>query len=547
MKKLITTLLIFALMLSLAGCFDTDKTETVDIQILATSDIHGRIYPFDYSMDMENTSGSVAQIATVINEKRTDNTLVFDAGDMHESYIYEVAANDEVNPMAVALNEIGYDGWTTGNHEYDQGIEELKDFVSDLDAPLLLGNVWDENGDALAQPYAVFERNGIKIGVIGMVTPNITIWDRDNLKNCTVTDPGEECKKAIAELQGKADILVGLFHMDTENECNTPGSGVKDLVSNCPEFDVVIAAHGHNAIEGETIGNTLVVENKNLAQTMSEIHIIVEKTKDGCNVIDKSSRLIDIKEYEPDQNLMDKLQDFHERVIDNYHTVIGYLEGGNLTPENETPDVPQALLEDTALLDFVNKVQLYYAGTDVSATILTNPSCFLNEGEIRKCDITNIYKYVNTICKLQMTGKQLKQYMEWSARFYKQYEDGDVAIAFNPDIKSYNYDVFAGVFYDINIKNPEGSRIENLTWMDKTPVNDEDVLTIAVNNYRADSYILIPGVVFDEQDMPVLLEKAISYNNISDLRDLIKDYIINVSHGVITPEVDNNWKVVVNN
>ena len=225
------------------------------------------------------------------------------------------------------------------------------------------------------------------------------------------------------------------------------------------------------------------------------------------------------------------------------NTVIGRLEGGDLAPENEIPGIPQATLEDTAMLDLINRVQMHYTDADVSAAALFQADSNLKAGDIKKSDVSLIYKFTNTLYKLRMNGRQLKSYMEWSANYYNTYKDGDLTISFNPDIRMYNYDMFAGVNYEINLSKEPGSRIENLTKRDGTPVLDEDVFIVAVNNYRAGTNLLNYGTVYQEgEELPELLEMDVK-GNIGGVRELIADYIVNVKGGVIVPETDHNWSL----
>jgi len=199
------------------------------------------------------------------------------------------------------------------------------------------------------------------------------------------------------------------------------------------------------------------------------------------------------------------------------------------------------------MIDLINKVQMYYTGAEVSAAAAFDSRANMKAGDIHKSDISLIYKYANTLYKLKMTGSQLKRYMEWSTQYYNTYKPGDLTISFNEKIRGYNYDMFSGVKYDVDISKEPGSRIVNLTKMDGTAIKDTDSFIVAVNNYRASSQLLSYGEIFKTgEDLPILLEKDVR-GDIGGVRELIKDYIINVKAGVLTPELDNNWKVIGNN
>lgn len=523
------------------------EKETMDLQILATSDLHGKFDPWDYALNEESKSGSMAQIATAVKELRTENTLLVDAGDTIQDNSADLFFDEEIHPMVLAMNEMKYDVWVTGNHEYNFGGDVLKKIISQQKAAVLTGNVKDAEGNPLADGYTIIEKNGVKIGVIGMVTPNITRWDSANLEGWTVTDPVEETKKIISEIKDQTDVLIAVMHMGMNNEYEVKNSGATDLANACPELDLIVASHEHQLIPGEEVNGVLVVMNKNSAATLAEVHLILEKQEDGSwDVVDRTSESLDMSKYAPDEELMAKLAPYDERAREDAAVVIGRLEGGDLAPENEIAEIPTAQIQDTALIDLINEVQMYYTDADVSAAALFNMNANLKVGDIRKCDTALVYKYANTLYKLEMTGAQLKQYMEWTASYYNTWKPKDLTISFNPDMRAYQYDMFAGVNYEINIANEPGSRIQNLTWPDGTPVKDEDVFTIAVNNYRASSQLLTAGEVYKEGDaLPKLLEIDVR-GEVGGVRELIGLYINEVKGGVLTPSLDNNWKIVGN-
>jgi len=544
LKRFGSLLLVLAL---LAGCIGAiaEAPETKTIRIIGTSDLHGKFVPWDYALNAESTSGSVAQLATAIAQYRTENTLLVDAGDTIQDNSADIFLGEEVHPMVQALNALNYDVCVTGNHEYNYGMDVTKKYLADLSAHTLVGNVYDENGEHIADGYALFDVDGIRVAVIGMVTQNITRWDAVNLADCKVTDPLEETRAIIDAIEGQYDLLVGVFHEGVKNEYGVANSGVTDILNACPEFDVMVSSHEHSLIPSMDINGVLVVQNKNMAQTMSVIDVTLEKDGDGWKVADKAAESVTIADYEADPAMMELLGKYDEQARANAEQVIGTLEGGALAPENEIAEIPTAQIEDTALMDLINAVQMYYTGAPVSGAALFVMDANLYPGDIRKCDMSLIYKYTNTLYKLHMTGAQLKKYMEWSMSYYNQFQPGDLTISFNPDIRAYNYDMFAGVNYEVNISKPVGERIENLTWPDGTPVKDDDDFDIAINNYRSNSQLLAPGEIYEADDMPTLLEIDVR-GDIGGVRELIGDYIVNVKGGTITPETDNNWKITGN-
>jgi len=545
-KKLLLILLVVFMM---TGCSGTKASgNTKNIKLLATSDIHGKFTNYDYLLDTKEDSGSLAQITTVINKLRDKNTIVIDAGDFMQGNLAEIFINEDIHPMISAMNKIGYDIQITGNHEYNYGVDTLKKIMSKSNAKVLTGNVYDSTGKTIFEPYTIIEKDGVKVGIIGMVTPNILRWDSANLKDYKVTDPVEETKKIIQEIKDKCDVLVAVEHMGENNEYGVSNSGVTDLANACPELDVIIAAHEHKLVENSVVNGVLIVENKDVGKTIQEVNLTLEKDGNKYKVVDKKSQAYETKDQRADDAIVELTAQADAKAKIEAHTIIGTLVNGPLVPENEIKDIPQSRLQETKLVNLIDNVMMYYSGADIAATAVFMDNANMQDGDIRKCDVANIYKYTNTLYKLKINGRQLKQYMEWSASYYNTYHDGDLIITFNPDIPGYNYDMFTGVKYEVNVAKEPGSRIENLRKMDDTPIKDNDEFTIAVNNYRATSQLLQVGSVYYVGDtLPELIEMDVM-GNIGGVRDLIQDYIMNVCHGIlIAPELTNNWKIVGNN
>ena len=544
MIKRLAASLCVALMIALpALSANAEETETRTVRIIATSDLHGKFVPWDYARNEASPSGSMAQLATAIRAYRTKDTILVDAGDTVQDNSAELFIGDgDVHPMIQAINALDYDVWVTGNHEYDYGLDAVKKIIRDLRCKALTGNVYDAEGNPIADGYAILPLNGIRVAVIGMVTPNIARWGATKLVGCAVTDPLEETRRIIDSIRGRYDVLVGVFHMGLENEYGLANSGVTDILNACPEFDVMVSAHEHTLISGIRINGALVVQNRYQAQTMAVIDLTLERDGAGWKVVDRASQSIGVADYEADPAMVERLKDYDQQARADANRVIGRLEGEALAPETGNAEIYAAMIQDTALVDLINAVQSYYADAVVSAATLPRADANLYPGEIRKCDMARLYRFPNTLYKLRMTGAQLKRFMEWTVDGYNTLRPGDETISLNENFSAYNYYLFSGVCYEVNLSHEPGSRIEHLTWPDGNPVGDDDVFDIAVNDYCANSQLFVPGVIYGADELPTLVEADV-HNEIGGIRELIRDYIVSVKNGVIYSECDDNWRI----
>ena len=517
--------------------------ETKRLRVLATSDMHGMFVPWDYALDAEVKSGSVARLATAIKELRDESTLLVDAGDTIQDNMADLFLVDEVHPMIACMNALGYEIGVTGNHEYNYGMDVLRKSIASFSGKVITGNVIDENGEPIADGYTILDKGGVRVGLIGMVTPNIVHWDEANLEGCVVSDPLEETRKIIDRIKDDVDVLIGVMHMGLDNEINVPHSGVRDLAEACPEFDLIVSAHTHKLVEGEMINDVLVVENEYRAQTMAVVNLTLVRDGEGWKVTERSSNPVKIEGYEPDSDIVELMSSFDERAKQYAREEIGMLEGGPLIPAVEFDSIPRALLGDTPLIDLVNEVQLYHTDADVSSASLFTIDANVEPGPIRRCDVSRIYKHANTLYTLEMTGAQLKKYLEWCASIYRTLQKGDLTLSFNPEVPVYLFDMLQGVRYQIDVTKEPGERIKGLSWPDGTPVADDDTFVIAVNNFRSTSQLLMPGVVYEEGDVPKLLKTDV-HGYLGSVREMITDYIENVKGGSISPSCDDSWSVV---
>lgn len=520
------------------GCRQSSQTN--HIRILATSDTHNMFYPYNYALNEPNVSGSMPQIAAAVKQLRDSSTLLFEVGDIVQDNSADLFLSDSLHPMMAAMNAIGYDAWVTGNHEYNYGMPALGRFIAQCHAPLLTGNVFSPEGEMLGKEYKVFDIHGVKVGVIGMVTPNIVNWDKKNLMGWTVLNPVEQTVAAIRKLRDKTDILIAIEHMGLDSEYGVPGSGARELAMACPELDLIIAAHAHVAYADSVINGVPIVANKNWCATLAKVDF--NRQEDGSWVA--SPGILSMSDYQPDSAVLALMEPYHRRALAFANEKIGSVVGRPLIRPAQN-GIHEEFMHDAAWPDLIAQTMLYYSGADVAASFIVPSKGTIGEGTICRADAAVIYKYSNSLYKLRMTGQQLRKYMEWATSFFLTWHPGDKSLLCNPSARAYNYDFFTGVSYEVNLSKEIGERVENLCWSSTgMPVLPSDTFTIAVSNYRAATQLLHEGVIFTEEDgLPELLE-ADMHSEMGNIRDMIARYITDVLGGVVRPTADNNWRLV---
>ena len=295
------------------------------------------------------------------------------------------------------------------------------------------------------------------------------------------------------------------------------------------------------------INNVLVVENKNAGATLSEIHVYLERQLDGkWKVVNRTSENLQIKEYEPDPELTACWLLRHSRqgrCCYSHWRAEGRRSGPR--KRDRLPAAGHGAGYRAAGLHQRSADVLHRcAGLCYRPDLHDLPDARRHH---RKCDMASIYTYQNTLYKLQMTGEQLRRFMEWSAAFFKTWKPDEVTIAFDPSVRYYLYDAFEGVSYELDISKEPGHRIKNLKWPNGKAVKDTDTFVVAVNNYRATTQLLTAADIFlPGEELPKLLEIDVR-GDVGGIRELLGEYIRTVKGGTIEPHVNNNWKIVGNN
>lgn len=542
-------------LLSLLLCLSTSAmaAEPVNITILGTSDLHGTFVPWDYSTDTENLAGSLSQIATQVHKVRAQqpNVILVDAGDTIQGNFVETFKNDKTSPMILGFNALDYDVWVMGNHEFDFGLKALATPLSQFKGTALAGNIVWDSGKPYLPAYKIVERQGVKIGIIGMDTPMTAEFAKgtDRIDGLTFTDPVQAVKKVIQQIHGQVDAIVLVAHMGIDNENQRPGTGVGDIARANPELAAIVAGHMHVKVDKEVINGVIVTEPDKYGRALSRIDLQFEQQNGKYVLINKDSYTYPIKGISSDKKLEEIYQPFHTILRANANRPIAQLTGQDLVPPDAVKGIPQVHIQDTGISALYQEAARHYAPkAQVIALQIDNDRPKLNVGTITAKDIAFNYQYAGgEITVYQLTGKELKKYMEWSADYFNQQHDGDVTYSFNPQRRSSKYstnDFFDGVTYTIDLRKPVGQRITELKLNDGTPVTDNTPIQLGMNSYRM-GHLTQKGGVLEGMQFPVLSDtKAEFGEEAGTIRNLTIRYLTEVKKGEYQGKAMHRWKLV---
>ena len=551
MKKLLCSL--FAL-----SAVSTAMAQEVNIKLLGTSDIHGRVVPWSYGADVEDKSGSYAQIATYVKDvrKNNKNVVLVDVGDAIQDNQVDVFAKDKKyykdHPIPKVLNEMKYDIFVLGNHEFNFGMKALDEILKDIKAKKLTANFYHKKNDKrYIDATTIIEKDGVKLGIIGLSTPMSAKFEEDtgNLKDMKFTSPTEEARTQVEKLKAKGvDAIIAVTHMGIDNENNIPDTGMRDVINAVDGIDVVIAGHMHKDVPSETIKNTLITEPHRYGTVVSEVDLTFDiNDKKEVKLVKKESKTVPVKALEADKKIVEIYKPYHEKLRELNNVVIGQTEN-EMVPQETKHGVSAAFSRDTGLSSFINDVEQHYSGADVVTFSFDHQKARMNKGDIKKKDIIFNYRYAGgDVTVYEMTGKQLKEYMEWSANYFDTIQPGDTEYRYNAERKKskyVTYDIFGGVNYKIDLRNPQGSKIVDLTLADGKPVTDDMKLKVGMNSYRF-AQLNGKGGIWEGQQIPVLWESKVAMGREKGtIQNMMIDYITNVKKGKIDGLSHNRWEII---
>jgi 2',3'-cyclic-nucleotide 2'-phosphodiesterase/3'-nucleotidase len=511
------------------------------IIILGTTDLHGNIYPVDYYKNAPDDRG-LAKIATLIKRvrKESQNVLLIDSGDTIQGtpleYYHNRRNNQPPDPMMLVMNSLNYDSMSVGNHEYNFGLKVLEKARNEARFPWLSANTYDKDTERTHyQPYLMKEVAGVRIGVLGLTTPGIPNWENPpNFAGLEFREPVSEAKKWVPILREKerADLVVVAMHMGLGEDLNTgeinPGqvpneNEAVEIARNVPGVDLIFMGHTHREVPSLYINGVLLTQANYWGKHLARADVYLDNDGQRWRVFAKAART-QPADVEPDAEAL-KLAEPYDRETQAWLSRAIGQSAEELTARD-------ARLRDTAILDLIQRVQLEAGKADVSMAASFNPEARIPRGAVTVREIAGLYVYENTLVVLEVTGQQLKDALEHSAKYFRAYEPGKAAAdLIDEKIPAYNFDIAEGVNYELNISKPVGERIQNLRFHGQ-PLDPAQKLRLATNNYRVNG----GGGYTMYKSAPVV------YRSSEEIRDLIIDWV--EGHKTIPTEPTNNWRIV---
>jgi len=512
--------------------------DTAHIVIVATTDVHGRVFGWDYVRDAA-APGGLSRAATALETLRArypGSVVLVDAGDLLQgnpfATYYGRYDKRQPQPVVDALNALQYDVVTPGNHDFDFGVDFLRRAATEATYRYVSANVDDSAGGSLFPRTVILPRGAVKVGITGFTTPGTMLWDRAQLAAARVRlrRIASAAPATLTRMEGEgADLKIVLIHSGFgESSYDTTGVGPENdaaaLAAVNPKPDIVIVGHTHREIRDTVINGVHFVQPKNWVQSIAVIHVsLARDSTRRYRVTGVHSDLIPLANVAELPRFTQRLNAAHQAARLWAGTPVGSATPGF--------DARFARVQDTPLLDFVNEVQRRRAGAQLSAAAAFDVQPGLPEGDIHQRDVVGIYPYENTLRAVRISGQQLREYLEHSARYFRTYEPGQPII--NDSVAGYNYDVVSGVVYNIDLSRPAGLRIRGLAFNGKI-VQPTDSVTLALNSYRqagGGGYTMLAAarVVYDKGE---------------DIRELLVDEIRRVHTIQATAYLRPSWAII---
>jgi 2',3'-cyclic-nucleotide 2'-phosphodiesterase (5'-nucleotidase family) len=525
--------IIFLLFISI-GINAQDKS----IEVVFTSDMHGNVRAVSYQDGSAQASG-LARVATWLDDLKRENkeVILLDGGDTIQGnplmYLAWKRYDYMPNPIIRTMNMMGYDAMTVGNHEFNYGLEYLKKVQGTARFPFLSANILDERtGEPAFPPYKIITRAGLKIGILGLTTPSIPKWELpENYKGLKFEAPEVAAKKYVLVLKEyeKCDLVISVLHagfagQDENGEYTL--STWEDSAANVAKIngiDLLLTGHKHRLIEPQRIGVTYAAAAPAYASAVIRVRLDI----DSAGNVSQSGEVIPMNEYITEkEEVVEAVKSLHIETENYLNTV--------LCQTAEDLDAPAERLHDTRLMDILNAAQLNHFKADISAaSLLPWSGTYIKAGDVKVSNVFQFYPYENRLVMIKISGAKLKEYLEWSARFYSDARfnsEGQMEVVPSEDISLYNVDFVEGLSYRIDPKAKNGNKVKDILFQGK-PLDENAEFKMLVNSYR----------FMGGGDYKMLKGCEVIQVSKSSIREILIEYL--KTNGVSKVQVNNNWQI----
>ncbi|MBQ1646439.1 MAG: bifunctional metallophosphatase/5'-nucleotidase [Prevotella sp.] len=536
--------------------------KTVSLRIIETSDVHGVFFPYDF-INRKPKVGSLARVSSYVNKLRQtygENLILLDNGDILQGqplcYFYNFINTSDTNIAAEVVNYMKYDAQVFGNHDVETGHDVYDKWIKELNCPTLGANVINtETGKPYVTPYIILHRQGVKIAILGMLTPAIPNWLTEDLwKGMRFDNMVKSAKYWMEHLQKveKPDIIIGLFHSGKEGGITTDeyeeDASIK-VAKEVPGFDLIFYGHDHtrnNDIVTNSIGKEVVcLDPSNNAVFVSDASI--ELTMKGKKVVDKhiTGNLVNVIDEPIDEDYMSHFQPHIDKINGFVNKKIGEAK--------QSISSRDAFFGSSAFSDLILNLQLEITGADIAFNAPLSLNAVIQKGDILMSDMFNLYRYENQLYVMRLTGEEIRKHLEMSYDLWvntmkspedhlllltERTRDDQQRLGFKNFL--FNFDSAAGIDYEVDVTKPDGEKVHILQMTNGEPFDESKWYKVAINSYRANGggelLTLGAGIPQDQ------LKSRVIWMSEKDQRYYLMKEIEKA--GVIDPQPNNNWKFV---
>jgi 2',3'-cyclic-nucleotide 2'-phosphodiesterase/3'-nucleotidase len=532
-----TRAVLFPLLLLWASC-GRRPAHRVTLTLLSTTDLHGHLAAWD---DLRNRPANwgLVKVATVVRHVRAThpNVLLLDCGDLIEgsplAYFYARRQPEGENPVIAAMNALQYDAVALGNHDFNFGLETLWRAHQQAHFAWLAANLEQDyaSGPGHFDAYTIKTIGGVRVGIIGFVTPAIPHWELpEHYRGYRFRPIVEAARAIVPEVRRQADLVVAILHSGLDRDPATgrtfpvlyPEENVAwEVAEQVPGIDVLFFGHTHRELGEKFVNGVLLAQARYWGQSVAEADVELEQAADGrWHVTRKRSHLLPIdRNVAPDADLEALIAPYRKPVETYLDTPLAHLD--------RPLEGSAGRVDDTALVDLIHRVQLDSGHADVSLATMFLPTTVFPAGTVTVRQIFALYPYENWLYTVELTGEQLRQALEHAASFFPSWPPGPQGLR----LPSYSADSAEGVSYELDLSRPVGQRIRNLRYRGG-PLDPRTTLRVAVNNYRysgGGGYRMLDG-------------QPIVYRSSEEVRELIVDWLAQTHRMIQQP--DGNWRVV---